>query len=62
MFFQKPWADVTENDIDTMATKLADEMGGWIFHEPVDFSKPTPFLSFGLNHPNVMKEFLENVE
>ena len=44
MFFDKAWSDVTEEDISTMAGKLESEMGGWIFHSRVDFSRPTPSL------------------
>ena len=39
MFFQKSWVDVNENDIDSLATRLEEDMGGWVFHEPLDFSK-----------------------
>ena len=62
MFFQKPWSEVTEDDIEIMSSRLSNEMGGWVFHAPVDFSKPTPFLSIDLKHPDVMKEFLENAK
>ena len=55
MFFQKPWSDVTEEDINTLSIKLAEEMGGWIFHSPVDFSRPTPHLTLETSHPAVME-------
>ena len=36
--------DKLEEDIKKMASRLASEMGGWIFHSKVDFSKPTPHI------------------
>lgn len=56
MFFDKPWADVTDEEIDALSTKLADEMGGWIFHSRVDFSRPTPHLTINRKQPAVMLE------
>ena len=44
MFFDKKWSDVTEEDIANLSARLEDEMGGWIFHSKVDFSKPTPSI------------------
>jgi hypothetical protein len=29
-------------------------MGGWVFHDPVDFSKPTPWLKLDIEQPSVM--------
>jgi len=55
MFFQRAWSDVTDADIETLSVRLQDEMGGWIFHSPVDFSRPTPHISMdGMTHPGVM--------
>jgi hypothetical protein len=54
MFFQRPWADVTNEDIDSLATELAEKMGGWVFHNPVDFSRPTPYLEILRDQPAVM--------
>jgi glycosyltransferase involved in cell wall biosynthesis len=45
MFFDKPWTDVTEAEIDELASRLASEMGGHVFHTRVDWSKPTPFIT-----------------
>jgi len=62
MFFQQPWSDISEDDIEKMAQKLADEMGGWIFHTPVDFEKKTPHVTVNSSHPEVMETWLSNKE
>ena len=54
MFFQRSWTDVTDSDIDKLASKLEEEMGGWIFHEPIDFSKNTPYINITTQPPKIM--------
>jgi glycosyltransferase involved in cell wall biosynthesis len=54
MFFDKSWGDVTEEEISDISKKLADEMGGWIFHTKVDFNTPTPHIEIQLPHPSEM--------
>ena len=44
MFFDKPWSDVTNEDIDTLAKRLATETGGHVFHSKIDWSRPTPCI------------------
>ena len=56
MFFEKAWKDVSEQDISALAHKLKEHMGGWVFHERVDFSKPTRHLELDITHPGVMRE------
>jgi len=56
-FFNKPWKDVTENEIDQMSEKLTTEMGGWIFHNKVDFNKKTPHIKIKISQPNSMKSY-----
>ena len=60
MFFNKPWSEVTESDIDELSQKLSSEMGGWIFHSKVDFNKPTPHILLDVNHPDIMKDWIKN--
>jgi glycosyltransferase involved in cell wall biosynthesis len=55
MFFDKSWSDVSETEINELGEKLADEMGGWIFHEKVDFSKKTPHIKISRNQPSAIK-------
>ena len=58
MFFQRPWNEVSDSDISELATKLSSEMGGWVFHTPVDFDTPTPSISINRGHPWVMSDYL----
>lgn len=46
MFFNSSWKDVSDDDISSMASRLANEMGGWVFHSRVDFSKKTKWISW----------------
>ena len=59
MFFNKSWADVTDVEISELALKLKNEMGGWIFHQKIDFSKPTPHMTIDRDHPETIKEWLK---
>ena len=56
MFFNKSWTNVTEDEIKSLGDKLSKEMGGWIFHSKVDFSKKTPHIKVDRNQPKVMEE------
>jgi len=51
VMFNKPWSKVTDNDIEDLGNRLANEMGGWIFHEKVDFNRCIPHITLGSNHP-----------
>jgi glycosyltransferase involved in cell wall biosynthesis len=53
MFFDKPWKDVTPKDISDLALKLESEMGGWIFHQKVNFNTPTPSMGVNVTHPDI---------
>jgi glycosyltransferase involved in cell wall biosynthesis len=56
MFFDKKWSDVTPEDIKILAKKLKENMGGWVFHQKINFEKPTPHLNIMKNQPKVMLE------
>jgi glycosyltransferase involved in cell wall biosynthesis len=58
MFFDSSWSDVNNEDIDLLASKLENELGGWIFHSKVDFSKPTPSLQIQVDHPLHIKDWI----
>lgn len=51
VMFDKPWAEVTDEDIDALGVRLAEEMGGWVFHEKVDFSYKIPYVTINRAHP-----------
>ena len=52
VMFEKPWSEVTSDDIEAMASRLSKELGGWIFHSKVDFSKKVPHISVQRSHPD----------
>ena len=54
MFFNSSWTDVQDDDVNKLAERLKNEMGGWVFHQRVDFNKPTPHLIINCNQPAVM--------
>jgi glycosyltransferase involved in cell wall biosynthesis len=54
MFFDKSWSEVTDNDISSLAVRLSEEMGGWIFHAKVDFNNPSPHISITMKQPGIM--------
>ena len=56
MFFDASWSDVTDDDIKGLAARLKGEMGGWVFHERVNFSKPTPYLTLKRGQPAIMND------
>ena len=60
MFFDKPWSEVSEKEIEALAQRMKKEMGGWIFHERIDFSKPTPWIKIERGHPETMKKWLKD--
>jgi hypothetical protein len=34
---------------------MKEELGGWIFHSRVDFTKPTPWVVISKSEPEVMR-------
>ena len=44
MFFDKPWSEVTDQDIEQRAKELAEQTGGHIFHTKYDGRK-TPWMT-----------------
>ena len=59
MFFDKKWEDVSDEDVKKLASTLAKDMGGWLFHQKLDLSRPTPHINVKRTIPNVMKEWVE---
>jgi len=59
MFFNKPWSEVSDVEIDQIATLLEQEMGGWIFHRKIDWNNPTPSVIVeSITHPEVIQEWI----
>ena len=42
--FDKPWSEVTSDDIKVFAQRLEEEQGGHIFHRKIDWSVTTPWI------------------
>jgi glycosyltransferase involved in cell wall biosynthesis len=45
MFFDKPWNEVSDQEIEDLAIKLSENTGGHIFHTKIDWSRPTPSMN-----------------
>ena len=59
MFFNKKWSEVSQEEIVNLAKKMDNELGGWIFHSRIDFSKPTPWYEIERGHPKIIRAWLE---
>lgn len=59
MFFDKSWSDVTDAELDQRAEELAEKMGGWVFHQKVDFSRSTPHIKCNQKPPRVMIDWIK---
>ena len=44
MMFDKPWSQVSDEDIKDLAERLESQMGGWIFHRKIDWSQKTSWV------------------
>jgi len=58
-FFNKKWSEVSEKEIVNIAKTLNDKFGGWIFHNRLDITKPTPWYYISVNHPQVIKSWIQ---
>jgi len=58
-FFDKPWSEVTDEEIDNIVVRMKEEMGGWVFHDRINFKKPTPWMKIHKGHPIIMNKWLE---
>lgn len=59
MWFDKSWSDVTDDEIHTVAHRLEDEKGGWVFHRRIDWSMPIPHITCNVSHPYVMWTWID---
>ena len=49
--FDKPWSEVTEDDIKVLAQRLEEEKGGHIFHQKVDWDVQVPWIELKSEGP-----------
>jgi glycosyltransferase involved in cell wall biosynthesis len=61
-FFGRPWSTVTDQEISDLSVRLKNELGGWIFHRHVDFSKPTPWVEVGPGNPAIIENWTSVIE
>ena len=59
MFFNKPWSDVTDEEITDLASDLAEKTGGWIFHRKLDLNQPTPYIDCEIGYPSIMENWIK---
>jgi glycosyltransferase involved in cell wall biosynthesis len=45
MFFDKPWRDVTEDEIKSLAQRLSNELGGHVFHTKINWNRKAPHIT-----------------
>lgn len=53
MMFDKPWSEVTDDDIKTLAIRLKNETGGWIWHKKWNGNK-LPWMTCQRSEPKTM--------
>jgi glycosyltransferase involved in cell wall biosynthesis len=58
MFFDKPWSEVSNEDVDHLSKELEEKMGGWIFHQKIDFNQKSPHVIVKRGHPEIMKKWI----
>jgi len=51
MCFDKPWTEVTKDDIAVLAQRLEEERGGHIFHDKIDWEKSVPWIEIKRKGP-----------
>lgn len=60
MFFDKMWSQVSDEDIYSLASRLEEDMGGWIFHRKIDWKNPTPSVIIdGITQPEIMNAWVQ---
>ena len=57
MFFDKKWSDVSDQEIVELANKMEKELGGWVFHQKINFSNPTPWITINRSEPKLSQEW-----
>lgn len=57
-FFNKPWSEVTEEDINNLAKRMKKELGGWLPQKHIDFEEKMPSIQINRNHPKVVQDWV----
>ena len=55
MFFDKPWIEVTDDEISSCATTLATSTGGHVFHSKFEANKSVPHVTITRDQPETMR-------
>ena len=56
MFFDKPWSEVTDEDIKNMASQLAEKTGGHVFHSKINWDNCVPHLTLDTEPPALARD------
>ena len=59
MFFNKKWSEVSDQEIKELAIKMEKNLGGWVFHQKIDFSKPTPWIKINRSEPELSEKWTQ---
>jgi hypothetical protein len=59
MMFDKPWSEVTDSDIESLADRLRDGTGGWIWHRKWT-GQCVPHVTVAKPPPASMKDFYKD--
>jgi hypothetical protein len=62
MFFDKPWSEVTDDQISSLASDLQERTGGWVFHRKIDLTRPTPSIVVESDHPVVILDWIRGAK
>jgi len=54
--FEKPWSDVTDEDMDALASALKTKTGGWIWHQKWS-GQSVPHVRTSKSPPKIMNNF-----
>ena len=60
MFFDKKWSEVSDQEIENLSIKMEKELGGWIFHSKIDFSKNIPWIKIEKEEPKISKKWTQS--
>lgn len=59
MMFDKPWSEVTEDEMDHLGLRLATQTGGWVWHQKWT-GQNVPYIRITKSPPAIMKNFYKD--